>query len=154
MGIRIMIAFTLIVASMILDYTLIAAGHPKYLPIISTADTVPSVLANIILIPIFGFMGAVFAKLIANIAAFPVSVWGLYREKIAVRVGEYLKPMLFLMICLGIHVGFGLDRIAFKVLLIVLFLVLCVSFSVVTGRDAASLFRSLRFTIQRPASIK
>jgi len=145
-----MIIFTLSVASTILDYTLIAAGHPGYLPIISLADTVPSVVANLLLIPPFGFMGAVFAKLIANVTTNPVSVWGLRREKIGVKVGGYLKPLLFLMICLGIYLGLGRHTIALKAVMMMLFVVLCMSFSVVTSRDVVDLFKNLNLLTRQP----
>jgi O-antigen/teichoic acid export membrane protein len=139
-----MIIFILSVASTLLDSTLIAAGHPDYIPIISLADTVPSVLANIILIPIFGFMGAVYAKLIANIITNPVSVWALHREKIGVSVSMYIKPILFLMICLAIYFGLGWKTIILKGFLIIIFVLLCVSFSIVTRRDVADILNGLK----------
>jgi len=145
-----MIIFSISVASMILDYTLISADHPGYMLVISLADTIPSVLANFVLIPPFGFMGAVFAKLIANIISNPISVWCVRREQIGVRVSEYLKPMLFLMTCLGIHFGLGQDTIVSKGLLIGLFVTLCVTFSVITKRDLAFLLRTFRLPKRQP----
>jgi O-antigen/teichoic acid export membrane protein len=145
-----MIVFAISVASMILDYTLISAGHPGYLLAISLADTIPSILANLTLIPALGVMGAVYAKLIANIICNPVSVWCVRREKIGVKVSGYLKPMGFLVACLGIHFGLGQDTIVLKGLLMVLFVVLCVNFSVVSWRDVADLLRGLRRPIQSP----
>ncbi|MBN1202236.1 MAG: flippase [Anaerolineae bacterium] len=145
-----MIIFTLSVASTILDHTLIAADHPDYLPVISLADTVPSVIANLLLIPPLGFMGAVYAKLIANICTNPVSVWALLREKISVRVGAYLKPMLFMVICLGIYFGLGWDSLVIKSALLALFVVLSMAFSVITPTDLLTMFENLKPERRQP----
>jgi O-antigen/teichoic acid export membrane protein len=146
-----MVIFILIVASTILDYTLVAAGHPDYLPIISLADTGPSLLANLVLIPIFGFMGAVYAKLIANILTNPVSVWALLREKIGVRLSTYLKPIFLLLICLAVYFGLGWDTVVVKGFLIVLFVVLSAFFSLVTKRDISGLLKVL--TLRFPKTV-
>jgi len=144
-----MVIFILMVASTILDFTLIAAGHPGYLPIISLADTVPSLLANLILIPIYGFMGAVYAKLIANIITNPFSVWALHREKIGINVKVYLKPIFLLLICLGIYYGFGLEIVVLKGMLIVIFIVFSVYFSIITKGDILDLLKVLRLYIPK-----
>jgi O-antigen/teichoic acid export membrane protein len=146
-----MIVVAIAVTSMILDDGLISVGRPAYLLIINLVMAVTSVLANVSMIPLFGFMGAVYARLAADIVTNPVSVWCLRREKIGVRVSEYLKPALFLVICLAIYLGLGWDTIVLRVLLISLFVVLCVAFSVVTSGDMLALLGSLRLPVRQSA---
>ncbi len=128
----------------ILDLTLIAAGHSGYAPLFGLVDAGLRVLANLLLIPTYGFMGAVIANLVSNAISNPLVVLALRRENIRVRLGEYLKPMLVLVACLGLYVGIGWDTIVFKGRLILLFIGLCTGFSVVTGRDVALGLNSVR----------
>jgi O-antigen/teichoic acid export membrane protein len=145
-----MLIFTLSVASTIMDNTLIAAGHPDYLPVISLADTVPSVLSNLALIPPFGFMGAVVAKLIANITTNPVSVWALRREKIGLRISEYLKPIGVMLLCLAVYFALGWPVFVLKAGLLLAFVVLCVAFSVITNRDVMTFVGNFRLSRRQP----
>jgi O-antigen/teichoic acid export membrane protein len=145
-----MVIFTLSVASTILDNTLIAAGHPDYLPLISLADTVPSVVSNLLLIPPFGFMGAVWAKLIANISTNPVSVWCLRREKIGVHMRDYLKPFGLMLVCMGLYFASGSESWMLRGALVALFAGLCVAFSVITSGDVVSMRGTLRLPSRRP----
>ena len=145
-----MVAVGIGTASRILDTALISAGHPAYLLIINLVTTVASVLGNVSMIPLFGFMGAVYARLMANAVANPVSVWCLRREKIGVRVSEYLKPALFLVICLMICLGLGWDTLVLKGLLMILFVVLSMGFSVITSGDMLAFLDSLRLPIRHP----
>lgn len=134
-----MVSFTISVASTILDNTLIAAGYPDYLPLISVANTVPSVGANLVLIPPFEFMGAVWAKLIANIVANPVSAWCLRHNKITVQMLDYLKPFAAMLVCMGLYFLLGSDSWLLRGALILLFVGLCAVFSVITSSDVTSL---------------
>ena len=146
-----MIVFTISVASTILDYALMAAGHSDYMPVISFANTGPSALANVILIPLRGFMGAVYAKGLANIVSNPVSVWALRRETIDVRVSAYLKPMAIMAVCLAGYYGLGWDSVLAKSAVLGVFVVLCTRFSVVTFDDISTFAGNMRITKHRPA---
>lgn len=139
------------VASTILDTALISAGHPAYMLIIGLVTAVASILGNVTMIPPFGFMGAAYAKLLANVVANPVSVWCLRREKIGVRVDRYLKPAFLLAICVTIYLVLGWDTVVLRGSLIILFVALSMSFSVVTGSDILVLLGSLRLSIHRLA---
>lgn len=146
-----MVVASIGVASTILDQALISAGFPAYLLIINLVTAALGVLGSASMIPLFGFMGAVYAKLVANAVANPVSVWCLRRERLGVRVREYLKPALLLGTCLGIYFVFDCQGILSRLLLIALFVVLAVALSVVTRDDVLTLVGSLRPLIRRSA---
>ena len=145
-----MVVICLSVMSSLLDYTLIAAGHPGYLPVISLADTVPSVIANLILIPAFGFMGAIAARLIANITTAPVSVWGIKREQIGVRLDVFFKPFIFMLVCYGAVWLVGVESLIVRFGGLVLFGALSVIFGLVTREDVVFLAGSLSLRRGRP----
>ncbi len=144
-----MIMVSVSVASTILDTSLIAIDRPVYLLVINSVTAVVSVVANIVLIPRFGFMGAVYASLIATCASYPVSLWGVYREKIRVNPFEYLKPAFILGICSIIYIWVDWDTLFFKGLLLFLFLILSFGFSIITNRDIQALYIGLRISTQR-----
>jgi O-antigen/teichoic acid export membrane protein len=146
-----MIVASVALSSQVLDAALIAADRPAYLLIINTVMTIVSVLANVALIPLLGFMGAVYAELVANLISNPVSMWCLRREQINARWREALKPALYLVICVSIYLVLGWDTIALKLLLMVLFIALSVTFSAITGRDLQALLSSLRLPARQPA---
>jgi O-antigen/teichoic acid export membrane protein len=146
-----MIVASVALSSQVLDAALIAADRPAYLLIINTVMTIVSVLANVSLIPLLGFMGAVYAELVANLVSNPVSMWCLRREHIRARWREALKPALYLAICLTIYLGLGWDTVVLKLLLMILFVALSVSFSAITRRDVQALLSSLRPPARQPA---
>lgn len=128
----------------ILDHALIAAGHSRYLPLISLADTVPNVIANLLLIPALGFMGAVYARLIANITTLPVVLWSLHREKIHIPIIETVKPVVVLVVCLVMYFAIGCETFICRVAILALFGAMLLVFSVITSHDAAALLRSVK----------
>ena len=146
-----MVVICISVMSALLDYTLIAAGHPGYMPLISLSDTVPSVIATVILIPLFGFMGAIAARLIANIVAAPVSIWGVRREKIGLRVSHFFKPMGFMVVCYGAAAVLGPESVLVRGAAVVAFLVLCAIFGVITSEDVASVLSGVSMRWRRLA---
>jgi O-antigen/teichoic acid export membrane protein len=145
-----MMATSIGMVSTILDIALISADRPAYLLIINSVTTIASVLGNMAMIPLFGFMGAAYAKLIANTVSNPVSAWCVYREGIRVRVREYLKPALILTVCLLAYKGFGWNTTALKGVLVILFVVVSAVFSVVTSGDVLALLSSLRLSSRQP----
>lgn len=132
-----MVILTMSVAGTILDTTLIAAGNPNYVPFISLADTIPSMIANLILIPPLGFMGAVIAKMIANLTSNPLCIWALNREGIAVRSSAYFKPAAIALVCVLLYLLPGGSTLLHKLLTLALFFGLGMLFSVIAAADVA-----------------
>jgi len=140
-----MIELAISMASTILGIGLVAANHPAYLLLINLVTAVVSIATNLWLIPIVGFMGAVLARLASTVLANPVSVGCLYREKIRVSVAEYLKPILFLAICVALYLGLGWTSWPLKSLLLLLFISLSYAFSVFGSKDVSAVLKTFRF---------
>ncbi|PJF40382.1 MAG: hypothetical protein D6737_03740 [Chloroflexi bacterium] len=136
----IMIAAGFALASEVLEVALIAAGHPSYVIANNTVMTGVTVGTNLALIPMFGFMGAVFARLISNIVVLPVVLLGIYREKIKADIMIFFRSAFVLGICLVMYYGLGWqENYILKSLLLVLFIALSFLFSVVSTRDLYTL---------------
>ena len=95
-------------------------------------------------------MGAVYAKLIANISTAPVSIWAVWREKLGARSAEYFKPLFILLLCLALYAGIGQNSFGFKAILILLYFALSVGLSVITVTDITTLFDNLKPAPQPP----
>lgn len=145
-----MIVAAISVISQILDTGFVSAGRPAYLLIVNLVMAIVSVIANVFLIPVFGFMGAVYARLASDIVSNPVSVWCLRREKIEVHLSGYLKPALFLGICLALYWGVGSELVIFRAGVLLVFVGLCLAFSVVTPADLLTLLNSMWIPAHRP----
>lgn len=145
-----MLSVSVGLTSQMLDNALIAAGHPTYLLLINVVTTVGSLVANVVLIPIFGFMGVAYANLIANLISNPVSIWSLRRENIIPWMSAYFRSGLAYAICLGLYFILGWESFVLRALLVVLFLVLSVAFSVVTLGDIMKFLESLNLWSRKP----
>lgn len=148
-----MISVGIGVANMVLDVGLIAKGRPIYMPIISIIDTVTVVGAGLVLISLFGFMGAVYAKVIANAVSNAASTFFLHREGITVWLWHYLKPLAYLVGLYAANMLLGdASSILVRLALIGVFFVLCFTTNVVSISEIMGLINSvLRRRVERPA---
>jgi O-antigen/teichoic acid export membrane protein len=138
-----MVASGIGIMSQFLDTSLISTGKPAYLLIINSVTAIISVFSNLTLIPLLGFVGVAYAKLLANCMSLPVSGVCLLREKIRFSIRDALLPVLFLITCLGIYYGFNFDNFVMKSLLIFLFCLASFVFSVITKSDIGNLLVAL-----------
>jgi O-antigen/teichoic acid export membrane protein len=134
--------------STILGTSLVSAGYSSLPVIINVVDAVVNIIANLILIPKFGIMGAAYAALLARIAANPANVFFLKRNGIQVNVWGYVKPILIFTICSSIYFIFGGKGIIAKVFLIILFFMLCLISSVVSKKDMLNILKGMKFKTQ------
>jgi hypothetical protein len=104
---------------------------------------VVSVIANFSFIPLFGFMGAVYARLAADVVGNPLSAWFVRREGMKVRVEEYIKPMVLMVLCYGVYAILGNDSLLWRGTTLLIFMVLSLGFSVVTRNDLSTLIETL-----------
>ena len=128
----------------IMDTPFIATGRPLFLLAINTTVAVITLLGGVILIPITGVLGAVYARLIAEVSVNPLVAWRLSRDGMGIDVTAYLKPFVLYILCLIIFLSIGWNGIAFRVGLILLFSYLCMLFSIVKISDSSLLFRSFK----------
>jgi len=139
-----MIALSIGLIGNILGTSLVSAGHSKLPVLINLVDTAVSLTANLVLIPMFGVIGAAYAAILARSLTNPVNVWFLKRRGIAVNVAEYLKPAVIFGVCMAIHLGVGNGGILLNLSIIILFLAACLGLSVITRHDLLTFVKCMR----------
>lgn len=102
-----MLNFQLRAVSNILGYSLVAAGQSSAPIKANIVASLVNILGSLVLIRIFGYIGAVYALLLMNIASQVIYEALLARQGLAPRVFEHLKPLVLLAIALGIWQLFG-----------------------------------------------
>jgi len=119
----------------VLGTSLVSAGYSTKPLIANVVATIVNVLGNLIMIPIFGFIGAAFASVITKCITNPVLIWFLKKNGINVRAKEYIKPILMFIVCWFLFLRFGGEVVLVRIFLICLFLVLCVFLNVISKKD-------------------
>lgn len=138
-----MVALNLGLVEQTLGYSQVALGDSASPFIINVVRSVASLGGNLLLIPVFGFVGAALVSVMANLAVIPLNMFFLWKRQVHAQFSPYLTPLLIFGACGLLDAG-GLLLIeatplvyAFKVVLVLLFLVTCVMLSVVKREDAA-----------------
>lgn len=134
-----MIALNIRLVSNVLGTSLVAVGDSNKPAIINAVHTAVSLLGNLILIPIFGIVGAALASLAGSSATNPLNALFLRRRRVEVRVRDYLKPILVFGACLLLVLLLKPTTFLQKASVIPLFLLPCVLLSVITGEDLVAL---------------
>ena len=124
-----MVNFQIIMVSYTLGYSLVSAGHPS-LPfkINSVASTV-NIVASFVFIPMFGFIGAVYASLVMNLTAMLLNFYHLRRIGLQPGLSRYFVPFWIGFALVGIHELLPRDSICLDVALLGLYTGLCFLFN-------------------------
>ncbi|MEW6754416.1 MAG: oligosaccharide flippase family protein [Candidatus Latescibacterota bacterium] len=139
-----MVVLAVSACNQILDTGFVAAGRSAFLLVVNLVTAVVGVTANLGLIPVLGFLGAAWARLLADLASNPFSVACLRRQGIRVELGRYLRPLAYLGVCVAIDRLAGVESLAAKGLIILLYLGLCRASSLIRGGDLQVALGSLR----------
>ncbi|MDW7679447.1 MAG: oligosaccharide flippase family protein [bacterium] len=108
----------------IMGYTLTSAGFPKRSLIENTIRTVLTVGLNIIFIPKWGYLGAVYATFAANYIAYPISIFLLKWSRISVNNRDVLIQTIVLVFCAALFLVTESLNIFLSIGIIVLFIVI------------------------------
>jgi O-antigen/teichoic acid export membrane protein len=130
-----MIALHITVLTTLMGYTLTAAGYPRRSFAQSLVRTVLTTVADLLLIPVLGFVGPALASTIAYYVTNPLCVWLLRRSGIFVTVAPYIKQTVLLWLCVALFWWAQPTNVLYKLAIIVLFLVLNASLSTISAGD-------------------
>ncbi|HDP99998.1 MAG TPA: flippase [bacterium] len=119
-----MIALQMQFLVQIMGYTLTSAGFPKRSLIENTIRTILTVGLNIIFIPKWGYLGAVYATLAANYIAYPISIFLLKWSRISVNNRDVLIQTIVLVFCAALFLVTESLNIFLSIGIIVLFIVI------------------------------
>lgn len=126
-----------------LGYTLVAIGEPNKPLIVNVARAVASLLANLLLVPVFGVMGAAATTIVGNLVAIPLDLLFLYRRKIVAVVLEFVKPVLVFGACGLAFFFFGASFDGVRFAIIGVYGLGSVLLSVITVHDFEFVFREV-----------
>lgn len=121
----------------LMGYTLTSAGYPGRSLIENAIRAVLIIVANLVLIPSLGILGAAIATLTANYVSNPISIWLLQRSNIPVSVSTYAKQTAVLLLCTVFFWWLQPPEFAFKMVFILFFIILNLLFSTITRNDLA-----------------
>jgi len=130
-----------------LGYSLVAIGDSNKPVIVNAALATVSLITNVLLIPVLGVLGAAIANVAGNAIAVPFNMLFLAKRKISVQFWGFMKPILILGICSLVLLFHKADTILGKTLIIGLFLLISIIWSVITREDVDIAKRELRISI-------
>lgn len=135
------LSFYFSLVSTIIGYTFVAANKPALSFKINFFRTILSLIMSIILIPTWGFMGAVYSILLSNIVGWIVSFSSLKRISIQLSILKHLSPFLLSLpfILFSIMETFLKFRLLIVFFLIIIYLIL----EVLLFKDLRVLFNYL-----------
>jgi O-antigen/teichoic acid export membrane protein len=113
-----MLNFYIRAISNILGYSLVSAGYSSAPVKANIVASTVNIIGSLVLIRIFGYIGAVYSLLLMNITSQIIYELILRRVRLAPHLLEYLKPVLLLAVAMGIYWLFGTDSILLKLLLV------------------------------------
>lgn len=148
-----MLAVSIGLVGNILGTSLVSAGYSRLPVLINIVDAGVNVAANLLLIPLFGALGAACAALVSRLATNPVNVWFLKKNGIRVSTTAFVKPAVIFCSCLLLSTLVAADAFAGKVALLSGYLLASGVCSVVRFSDCRSLLHCVRCRPQ-PAEVR
>jgi O-antigen/teichoic acid export membrane protein len=132
-----MIGLQMNVLVTLMGYTLTSAGYPGRSLAANAIRETLIVVADLILIPLWGLIGPAFGKLAAYYMANPLSIWMLRRSRIRVVAAPYIKQTALLW--LGAILFWWLQPQGFliRAMMVILFIVINVALSTISRDDLA-----------------
>lgn len=148
-----MLALQMSVLVSVLGYTMTASGRPGRSLQLGMAVTAVGAVADLLLIPHLGLVGAACAAIAASYLSSPLAVWLVRRGRLAVDVAPFTKQILILLVCAALgwwlHPANLVVAVTAKAAILALFVVLSLLFSTVSREDFALVIGG---RAQRPAA--
>jgi O-antigen/teichoic acid export membrane protein len=114
--------FYLRALSNIMGYSLVSAGLASVPVKAGTISSVISIAGSFILIPIFGFIGAIYSTLAMSIIAQVSYTYFMKKADIRVNSFEYLKPLIVLTVILVVYYLINADSMVIKLITVAIYL--------------------------------
>ncbi len=124
----------------ILGYSLVAIGEPDKPLYISVMRSVASVVGNLAILPILGYMGAAVISILGNLIALPANIFFLRRSGLSPNLIAPLKLLFVFCLLFTSFLLWDPDARLTAVFLILLYIPMSFFLSVITLRDVKILF--------------
>jgi O-antigen/teichoic acid export membrane protein len=116
-----MLNFYLNAVANIMGYSILSSGHPEVPMKVNIVSSVISIGGSLLMIPRFGFIGAVYALLVMNSVAQIFYFLYLKKNAIAADGPAIIKPLLLLIPICAIYFLFQSDSQILKIIFLFLF---------------------------------
>jgi O-antigen/teichoic acid export membrane protein len=113
-----MLNFYIRAISNILGYSLVAAGYSSAPVKANIAASIVNIVGSLVMIRMFGYIGAVYSLLLMNITSLIIYELFLRRVGLVPYLLEYLKPVFLLAVALSIFRLFGVENTLLKLMLV------------------------------------
>jgi O-antigen/teichoic acid export membrane protein len=139
-----MVSLVMALVGNVMGTTLVSAGYPDKPIRMSIVMSALVIVGNLVLIPVYGFMGAVYAACIANyVTNLTISVWYLRGSGVRLSIGTFLKPVAICAFYWVIFAAINPEHVWLKVVIILLFVLSCLPFSIIRRRDLSIFFAAI-----------
>jgi O-antigen/teichoic acid export membrane protein len=130
-----------------LGYSLVAAGDSDKPALINVLHTAVNVIGNLLLIPLWGIVGAALSSVLGFVATNPVYVYFLRRRNVDASVMAYLKPVLIFGVCWFLIFTFQPTLLLSKMAILGLFIGINLLMSVITIEDLSAVLREAKLSL-------
>jgi O-antigen/teichoic acid export membrane protein len=117
-----MVAFYLTAMSNIMGYSLVSAGLPSITLKVNIAAGVINLIGAFLMVPLWGFMGAVYSVLLTGFASLLLHYLYLTKYDIQIELISFIKPSLITIMILLLYYQFTPDNLIFKNILLIVYL--------------------------------
>ena len=142
-----MIGMTLDVLENTFGYSLVAIGESDKPLVVNIIRAIVSLIGNLVLLPIMGFVGAAIVNVISNVVATPLDALFLWRKKIKPTFTDYIKLLVVLGILSLIFIFLDSPSFLIKLVITSFYFPLCLILSIITVSDISSVYNEFRVTI-------
>ncbi len=112
-----MLNFSLRAISNLMGYSLVSAGYSEIPVKVNTVSSAVNITGALIMIPAFGYIGAVYSLLIMNVVSQIMHCVFLIRADIVPRIMQFIKPVFIAMLLIGIYFTVGNESVWVKLLI-------------------------------------
>jgi O-antigen/teichoic acid export membrane protein len=118
-----MLAFYLSSMSNIMGYSLVSAGLPSTTLKVNIAAGAINLIGAFLMIPLWGFMGAVYSVLLTGFISLLFHYLYLTRYEMQIELISFIKPSLVTIMVLLLYYLFTLDNLIFKIILLFVYFI-------------------------------
>ncbi len=130
-----MIGLHMVLVVNLMGYTLTAAGHPRRSLAVDAIRTGVVLAMSLALVPLFGFLGAAYGRLLSSYSGTPAVVWLLSRDRPPLRTNVWFKSTAILLVCAALAALTQPAGVVAKAGVAVTFVVLSARLGVVSLED-------------------
>lgn len=118
-----MVAFYLTSMSNIMGYSLVSAGLPSITLKVNIAAGAINLIGAFLMVPIWGFMGAVYSILLTGFSSLLFHYLYLVKYNMQIELFRFIKPTLITITALLIYYTFSPDNLLLKLIIVIFYFI-------------------------------